>query len=134
MSLQHVQELAPAPADALWHRHARNRRCLQSLGRNKFPREKVFWEKIGLALDWVSLVCSNVCAGNMKVQSVESYVEFWLRVRIACGREILLSLSVLAFRERKRFPDRNRENSPLLSKVEVLQDLPGLGPAPLAVD
>ncbi|KAK3562981.1 hypothetical protein QTP86_013199 [Hemibagrus guttatus] len=52
--------------------------------------------------------------GNMKVQSVESYVEFWLRVRISCGKKLLLSLSVLAFRERKCFPDRNRENSPLL--------------------
>ncbi|KAK3567791.1 hypothetical protein QTP86_026455 [Hemibagrus guttatus] len=52
--------------------------------------------------------------GNMKVQSVESYVEFWLKVRIACGKKLLLSLSVLAFREWKHFLDRNRENSPLL--------------------
>ncbi|KAK3515996.1 hypothetical protein QTP70_000711 [Hemibagrus guttatus] len=51
--------------------------------------------------------------GNMKVQSVESYVEFWLRVHIACGKKLLLSLSVLAFRKQKRFPNRNRENSPL---------------------
>ncbi|KAK3539818.1 hypothetical protein QTP70_013303 [Hemibagrus guttatus] len=53
-------------------------------------------------------------SGNMKVQSVEFYVEFWLKVHIACGKKLLLSLSVLAFRERKRFPDLNRENSPLL--------------------
>ncbi|KAK3536209.1 hypothetical protein QTP86_000185 [Hemibagrus guttatus] len=59
-------------------------------------------------------VFQHMCEGNMKVQSVESYVEFWLRVRIACGKELLLRLSVLAFRERKHFPDRNRENSPLL--------------------
>ncbi|KAK1790395.1 hypothetical protein P4O66_014297 [Electrophorus voltai] len=39
------------------------------------------------------------------------------RARMACGKKLLFSLSVLAFRERKRLPDLNREKSLLLGWV-----------------
>ncbi|XP_058248008.1 tetratricopeptide repeat protein 13 isoform X5 [Hemibagrus wyckioides] len=38
----------------------------------------------------------------------------WFRLRMACGKKLLLILSVFAFMERKRFPEHNREKSPLL--------------------
>lgn len=82
--------------------------------------------------EWSMYVC-NVCAVLLHIYKVccakspvgccvdksrKAQVLFWLRVWIACWKELLLLiLSIFAFKEQKKFPDLKRERNPLFGRL-----------------